>query len=120
MFLVDTSVWVEFLRSSSRKLVQLLLDDQVLAHPAVVGELALGRLSNRDEILALLAALPRASVASNDEVMHCIEARLLYGRGIGWVDAQLVAAALVSDCGLWTFDRKLRTVAGDIGLPIAP
>ena len=93
-----------------------LEDTAVLTHPFVVGELALGKLQQRDEILRLLGNLPAANVASQDEVLALIERRNLAGAGIGWVDAHLLASALLSDTSLWTLDRKLTTVVMRLGL----
>ena len=93
MILVDTSVWVQHLRSGSARLQALLSDDQVLCHPFVLGELACGNLRRRQEILALLAALPAAKMAEHHEVLH------------------LLASALISRCRLWTLDRHLQRAA---------
>jgi predicted nucleic acid-binding protein len=55
LILVDTSVWVEHLRERSDALVGLLERGAVLAHPFVVGEVALGNLRQRDVVLGSLA-----------------------------------------------------------------
>ncbi len=96
MILVDTSVWIDHLRSGNRKLQPLLEEAEVLAHPFVVGQLACGTLRNRQEVLALLQALPEAQVAEHEEVMHVPERERLYGRGIGWIDARLLASTRLS------------------------
>lgn len=111
MILVDTSVWIEHLRRGSERLQALLYDEQVLCHPFIIGELACGTLRNRQEILSLLSALPEARVAEHEEVLHLVEGRHLYGRGLGWVDAHLLASALLTKCTLWTLDKPLRKVA---------
>jgi len=91
-------------------------DCRVAGHPWVIGELALGRLSGRGELLALLANLPQATVASEAEVAALIETRKLYGHGIGYVDAQLLAATLLScDHRPWTRDRHLAATAAELG-----
>ena len=105
MILVDTSVWIQHLRKGSERLKSLLDEEQVLCHPFVVGELACGTLHNRHEVLSLLRALPQARVAEHEEVLHLLEGRHLYGRGLGWVDAHLLASALLTGCTLWTFDK---------------
>ena len=89
MILVDTSVWIEHLRAGSDRLKTLLFDQQVLCHPFVIGELACGMLQKRGEILTMLKALPEAPLLEHEEVISFLDARLLYGRGIGWVDAHL-------------------------------
>lgn len=84
MILVDTSVWIQHLRVGSDRLKTLLLDEQVLCHPFVLGELACGTLQKRSEILSMLKALPAAHLLEHDEVLSLLETRRLYGRGIGW------------------------------------
>lgn len=117
MILVDTSVWVDHLRAGEPALVHLLDHDLVLAHPWVTGELALGHLSQRQDILGLLTGLPSAQIATDAEVLGLIEAEQLYGLGIGYVDAQLLAATrLTADARLWTADKRLAVVARHLRL----
>ena len=107
MVLVDTSVWIEHFRHGSPMLVRLLNDGQVASHAAVIGELACGGLRRPTATLALLHRLPRALAASDDEARHFIDQHRLSGRGLGWVDVQLLAAAALSHSQLWTVDRRL-------------
>ena len=116
MILVDTSVWVEHLRHGLPRLATLLQDGKVLIHPWVIGELACGNLRNRQHVLELLQGLPMASVASDTEVLLLIERELLMGRGIGYIDAHLLASARLSHCRLWTQERRLAAVALEQGL----
>ena len=116
MILVDTSVWIDHLRRGNERLKSLLHDDQVLCHPFVIGELACGNLHNRNEVLYLLEALPGVPVADHTEVLHLIDAHRLYGQGLGWIDAHLLASALLTGCELWTSDRLLHALAGRVGL----
>ena len=117
MILVDTSVWVEHLRSASAILSALLDNGGVLGHPFVLGELALGNLRQRDDFLRALQRLPQATSASHLEVLQFIDREALYGRGIGYVDAHLLAAArLTAGSKLWTRDRRLQAVADPLGL----
>jgi predicted nucleic acid-binding protein len=116
MVLVDTSVWIAHFRERQPVLVDLLRDGLVLAHPFVTGELACGNLRRRASLLADLSTLPAATPASNSEVMLLIESRRLWGRGLGWVDAHLLASAQISRCRLWTVDHRLGTVASELGL----
>ena len=117
MILVDTSIWVDHLRNGDRKLVGLLQHGRVLAHPWVTSELALGHLSQRSEILGLLHNLPQATVATDVEVLTLIDHRRLFGLGIGYVDAHLLAATmLTADAHLWTRDKRLAAVAAQHGL----
>lgn len=110
MILVDTSVWVDFFRGQERaaRLATLLEDNDVLLHPWVLGELVLGGLGpNRSSTISDLERLPAPPRVPDQEVMDLIRKRRLSGRGIGWVDAHLLAAALVARSALWTFDRSL-------------
>lgn len=117
MILVDTSVWIDHLRSGSANLAGLLEQRSVLGHPWVVGELALGQLDRRAEILALMRRLPQATLATAAEVLTLIEGHELHGAGIGYVDAQLLTATmLTSGALLWTTDRSLATVAARLGV----
>lgn len=112
MVLVDTSVWVDHLRHSNAELTTLLRQNQVLSHPFVVGELALGNLQQRQIVLAALQNLPAATVATEAEVLGLIERHALHGMGIGYIDAHLLASACLSvNCTLWTFDKRLQVVA---------
>lgn len=116
MILVDTSVWIEHLRAGNDRLRTLLFDEQVLCHPFVVGELACGTLHKRDEILSMLKALPEAQLLGHEEVLSFLQARRLYGRSIGWVDAHLLASTLLTGCALWTFDKPLRRAAAALNV----
>ena len=116
MILPDTSVWVDHLRRKSVRLEEVLLDGQAVSHPFVVGELALGRLIRRREILGLLSELPQATLATHEEVLALVDRHSLGGAGIGWVDAHLLASAALSRVSLWTLDRRLSAVATRLGL----
>ncbi len=116
MTLVDTSVWVDHLRTGHSGLASLLNDNLVLGHPWVTGELALGHLARRAEVIGLMGALPQATVATAEEVMVLVERHELYGLGIGYVDAQLLASTMLTGgTELWTTDRRLRAVAVRLG-----
>ena len=116
MIIVDTAVWIDHLRDGDRELAWRLEHGDVLAHPWVTGELALGSLRGRDEILRLLDELPQAQVATPAELLAFIGHHELHGLGIGYVDAQLLAATMLTGAHLWTRDRRLRAAAGDLGV----
>ena len=111
MILVDTSIWVNHLRRHDAVLAAHLEAGDVLCHPYVIGEIGLGLLKQRREVLELLAALPSAVVVSHDEAMAFVEQRRLAGLGVGWVDVHLAASAVVSRAKLWTADRRLADAA---------
>jgi predicted nucleic acid-binding protein len=116
--LVDTSVWIDHFRRGSRLLSDMLEAGVVAAHPFVLGELACGTLQNRDEVLASLDALPSVPLLPDAEVRHLVEARRIWGLGLGWVDAHVLGSALVAGVSLWTLDRALSTVAAEVGVGV--
>jgi predicted nucleic acid-binding protein len=117
VILVDSSVWVGHFRASAPHLVELLNENMVLTHPMVTGELACGNLRRRHEVLTLLSELPAAVAASDTEVLELIKRHRLMGRDIGYVDAHLLAAALLTaDASIWTYDTRLAAVASALGV----
>lgn len=119
MILVDTSVWVDHFRRTDEDLRALLLRGEILTHPWVIGELALGGLSANSEPGRLLTELPQSSVASHSEVIYAIESRALARRGVGYVDAHLIVAVLLTArARLWTRDSKLAAVADELGVAV--
>ncbi len=119
MILLDTSVWVDHLRAEDRDVAAALMAGRVLAHPHVIGELALGHLRRRAAILSALADLPQAIPATDAEVLAFVERHGLTGRGIGWVDAHLLAATrLTAGARFWTRDRRLASIAAELGLTV--
>jgi predicted nucleic acid-binding protein len=116
LILADTSVWINHFRKRNCLFAGFLEESAVLMHPCVLGELALGNLRQRAEILRFLEALPEAEAATDDEVRHVIETKRLWGQGIGWIDAHLLASALLtSACSLWTLDMPLRKASAAAG-----
>ena len=117
MILADTSVWIDHFRAHDEKLAALLDKGRILAHPFFIGELALGHLRQREIILGALLDLPQAIAATDAETFHLIAAHMLHGRGIGYLDAHLLASArLTSGARLWTHDRRLHDVADALGV----
>ncbi len=117
MILVDTSVWIDHLRTGDVGLTSLLNQCRVLIHPFVIGELACGNMRDRQSILQLLQDLPMVPVADNDEVLFFIEEQQLMGRGIGYVDAHLLASVVLEDSSrLWTRDNRLAKIASELNL----
>jgi predicted nucleic acid-binding protein len=117
MILVDTSVWVDYLRMGDELLQDLLDRESVLSHEFIIGELALGSLRNRQVVLAQLLRLPEALVARHEEVMRLLEQQRLYGSGLSYVDLHVLAAArLTADTSLWTRDKALLSAAEKLSL----
>jgi len=120
VILVDTSVCIDHLRAGGPDLARLLEYGLVLGHSWVAGELALGQLSQRADILGLLSNLPQAEVATTAEILTLVEGRELFGLGIGLIDAQLLASTLLTaDAALWTKDKRLAAVAARVGCGIS-
>lgn len=114
---MDTTVWVDHFQQLEPQLVRLLNEGSVLTHPFIVGEMALANLRDRAQVLASLADLEPAVLASPAEVRELIDLRNLHGRGLGYVDTHLLAAALLSPgATLWTRDMQLFRVARELGL----
>ena len=97
MVLIDTPVWVDLLRNGSARLSALLDSGGILGYPFVTGEPALGNLRQRGLVLSALRELPQATVATDEEVPHFIDRRTLFGLGIGYVDAHLLAAVRLTE-----------------------
>ena len=114
---VDTSVWRKFFRGTAavQRLRDLLDEDgAVLIHPFVLGELVLGGISPAQE--ALFMRLPESRMVEHSVVIEFVRRRLLVRKGIGWIDAHLLASALTSSASLWSVDAKLSAAAGELGV----
>lgn len=117
MILVDTSVWIDHIIGSNPMLVSLLVEERVLAHPYVIGEISLGSLRDREAVLGALLDLPRAPIATPEETFFLIERENLFNRGIGYVDTSLLASArLQPGVTIWTRDKRLKKVADELNL----
>lgn len=114
MVLVDTSIWIRFLAGRdpyAKTLDRLLADDEVLAHDLVEGELLIGDAGGRGGLLTDYALIRRARTVSHVEVAELVRHRRLHARSIGWIDAHLLASALLERCRLWTADANLAAIA---------
>jgi predicted nucleic acid-binding protein len=117
MILADTSVWIDHLRSGNQEMQRHLSQGNIVIHPFIIAELALGSLHERTRTLALLDLLPQVRVAQLSEVRLAIEARRLYSLGIGLTDAHLIASVFInSPALLWTRDKRLRNAAEGLGV----
>ena len=117
MILADTSVWIDHLRSEDIDLASLLELNEIVIHPMVIGELACGNVGNRVEIFGSLRSMPRLPAATDEEVLFFIEHHRLMGRGIGYIDAHLLASVVMTPpATLWTRDRRLMGLADEMGV----
>ena len=106
--LVDSSVWISHFHRPDKRVIELLESSQILTHSAVLGELAAGNMKNRVQVLSDLKMIPIISEIPSAEVMEFIDSRKLHGRGLGWVDIQLLASCIAGGRGLLTEDKRLR------------
>jgi predicted nucleic acid-binding protein len=117
VILADTSIWIDHLRLGNGELRKHLNLGNIVIHPFIIAELALGSLRERAKTLALLDLLPQVRVAQLSEVRLMVEARHLYSLGIGLTDAHLMASVFISSSSLlWTRDRRLRQAAEGLGI----
>lgn len=115
--LLDTSVWIRHFKTSNLRVVQLLESESVVSHEFVVAEIACGSLKSREETLGYLKELIALPTVSTPEVLQFIETKKLYSRGIGLIDAHLLASTLiVPDTQLWTADKRLENIARELGI----
>lgn len=121
MILVDTSIWVDHLRKGDLGMQRLLDQANVLCHPWIVGELAMGELHPREAILRMLRQFPIATIADHEEVLHFVSYNKLYAVGIGYIDAHLLASVrLTPGATLWTRDQRLAKVAESLNFAFVP
>lgn len=116
IIIADTSVWLDHWRRGNPRFAELLTQRRVVLHPFVLGEISLGAITGRADVLTRLRRLRAPRVARHDEVMALIERTPLWRRGIGWVDAHLLASTLLEHARLWTLDEPLARVAADLGI----
>jgi len=123
MVLVDTSIWIRFLANRNPYAAELdrLLDrDEAAGHDLIYGELLIGDPGGREPLLSSYQLMHGLSPVGHAEVVAFVRARELHGRGIGWIDAHLLASALVADVRLWTADERLANVASELGIGYIP
>jgi hypothetical protein len=117
MILADTLIWIDHFRRNEPRLQALLDRGDIIMHPFVLGEIALGSMASRRIVLGALDLLQHAIVASEAEVRAAIESRGLLGKGVGYVDAHLIASVLLTPGSkLWTRDKKLKEAAAILRL----
>jgi predicted nucleic acid-binding protein len=117
VILADTSIWVDFLRKGNPEMKKCLRQGQIVMHPFIVAEIALGSLRQRRKRLDDMEALVEVEVAKLSEVRHMIEERALYAKGIGLTDAHLLASCLMTPgTQLWTIDAAMSRVARALGI----
>jgi predicted nucleic acid-binding protein len=118
--LVDTSVWIDHQRGLAPHLTYLLSRQEAAIHSGVIGELACGSLADRASYLMFLRRLPQVSSASDSEVLFLLEIHQLFGRGAGFLDLHILAAASINSVPLWTNDLRLAKMAAQLNVPYLP
>jgi predicted nucleic acid-binding protein len=111
MVLVNTSVWVDFLRQGNKLLEDLLLEGEVATHPLIIGELHVGNIKDRSAFLSLLVNLPQIQECSHDKVLFLVDEHELYGKSIGYTDAHLLCSSVMYETPLWSLDKRLDKLA---------
>ncbi len=114
--IADSNVWIHHWRETNRLLEGMVEDGEILTHPLIIGELAMGTLRNRKSTLWDMTRLGRPPLATDAETLQMVEARRLWGRGIGWNDAKILASVVIGGCLLWTRDRRLDEIAKEVGV----
>jgi predicted nucleic acid-binding protein len=120
VILVDTSVWIDHLHKAVPLLMNALEKEDVATHPFVIGEIACGEIARRQEVLALLSTLPSSTQATDEEALRFIERHRLMGKGIGYIDAHLLASVMLTNgATLWTRDKRLAGIAARLRIEFA-
>ncbi len=117
--LVDTSVWIRFLANRApyaAELDGLLSRDEVSGHELVYGELLIGDKGGRKLLLTDYEQMHQAPAVPHGDIVEFVRSRRLHGHGIGWIDAHLLASALVGRLKLWTTDPRLAVLARELGI----
>jgi predicted nucleic acid-binding protein len=116
MVLIDTSVWIDHFKKTDLELERLLNAENALTHPLVIGELACENFKNRELILRLINALPPIPEITKEEYYIFIERHRLFGIGLGFVDINLLASAVLAGCTIYTRNKALCSAAGMFGI----
>jgi|GEM_PF-423261 len=118
MTLVDTSVWIEFLRQSDEFVTNRLFGQiekgNAVAFSPVFGELLQGVKNDREEsiIMELWNDLPQLEEADSFlEAGRLSYQNKLFNKGIGLIDCSILAACKQNNLEIWTLDRKLHHAA---------
>ncbi len=121
MIVIDSSIWIDHLHASDERVIELTEAGAVLIHPFVIGEIMLGNIRNRTQVVESLVDLPEADIAEHFEVLALLENARLFGRGIGFIDLNVLASVLITPkARLWTRDKRLLIVANELGIAYAP
>ncbi len=114
MVIVDTSVWISFFKGDKKAihLKEIILENSILLHAYVYGELLLGGLSS--ESSTLLKSLRFISPLDYEILYECIMQYKLSSSGIGWVDTSIIASAISMKCSIFTYDEKLETISKEL------
>jgi predicted nucleic acid-binding protein len=123
MVLIDTSIWIRFLANRSpwaAGLDELLGTGDAAGHDLVYGELIIGDSGGRRKVLEAYQLIRQVPTVAHTEVVHFVREHKLYGRGIGWIDAHLLASCLISGALFWTADHHLTKLADEFRISHVP
>jgi predicted nucleic acid-binding protein len=121
MILPDTNIWIDHLHRPDPDLTALLIQKRIRLHPFVLGEISLGLVGSGRGFIKLFGEVRHSKVASQLEMLNFIDARQLFGTGIGYVDAHLLASTVLENKGkLWTRDKRLLKQAQRLEVAYTP
>ena len=116
MVVVDTSVWIDFLHKGNSDMEELLMRGNVATHELIIGELSCGNIKNRESFLEMINKLPIVESVLFNELIFFIDKHKLYGKGLGFIDCHILASAYLHNIKLWTKDKKLNQLAGELSI----
>jgi hypothetical protein len=109
MILVDTSIWINHFRVGDASLALMLDAGDVLIHPFVIGEIALGNLPNRGRVLGDLQGLPHVDIATHEEVLRLVSDKMPFWIG-NWLDRRPPARVDIPNDRHETLDARQKAV----------
>ncbi|MGZ3686949.1 MAG: type II toxin-antitoxin system VapC family toxin [Bdellovibrionota bacterium] len=117
MFIADTSIWIDHIRKPVLELALYLDEAKILSHSSAIGELALGQFRDRDTFIEYMGLLPQAKEANTAELLELIRLHKLSGKGLSLVDVQVLASALITECGILTRDKAMFSAMRRLRIP---
>ncbi len=116
MIIIDTSVWIEFLKGNeevSGIMKSYLKRREVYGLSSIFGELLQGVKNKKERLIieGFWLALPK--ISEKDlfiEAGRLSNSHNLISKGVGLIDAYIIAAGMVTEAPIWSLDKKLNRV----------
>ena len=120
--LVDSSAWIRHVRYGDAVVDRAIAEGVAIGHLDVAGEIAMGTGDHAARFRDIILQLTLIEPVDRSELFALVVARDMNGRGVGWIDAGIIAACLLSNppTSLYTLDRRMRELAEMIGVPVIP